>query len=185
MDSKPGSIEAAASGGHTVRRPRRLARSIYYIHRWLGVAATATLVIVCITGILLNHKRELGLMPDVPNAPSGPFPQALSLDELASRASDAVGPGIADYGIDRMDVRPSDGLVKVRYDDRRVTEVTVDINTGEILGVGERNDQFLERLHSGQIFGDLWIFVTDAGALFLLGILVTGYWLWLYPKSRV
>ena len=38
---------------------------------------------------------------------------------------------------------------------------------------------------AGQIFGDLWVLVSDAGALFLLGILVTGYWLWLYPKSRV
>ena len=185
MDSEHGSIDVAESGGRPVRRPRRLARSIYYIHRWLGVAATATLIIVCITGILLNHKRELGLMPDVPNAPSGPFPQALALSDLASRASDAVPPEISGFGIDRMDVRPSDGLVKVRYDDRRVTEVTLDINTGEILAIGERNDQFLERLHSGQLFGDLWIFVTDAGAVFLLGILVTGYWLWLYPKSRV
>jgi uncharacterized iron-regulated membrane protein len=162
-----------------------LARGIYYVHRWLGVAATATLIIVCITGILLNHKRELGFMPDVPNEPSGPFPAALPLSELASTAADAVPPEVAAAGIDRMDVRPGDGLVKVRYDDRRVTEVTVDINTGEVLAVGERNDQFLERLHSGQIFGDLWVLVTDAGALFLLGILLTGYWLWLYPKSRV
>ena len=92
---------------------------------------------------------------------------------------------IVSAGIDRMDVRPSDGLVKVRFKDRRVTEVTVDINTGEILHIGERNDDFLEKLHSGQIFGDLWVLVSDAGAIFLLGIMVSGYWLWLYPKSRV
>ena len=111
MDSETGSIDAAERGDRTHRRPRRLARGIYYIHRWLGVAATATLVIVCITGILLNHKRELGLMPDVPNSPSGPFSQALALSELASRASDAVPPEISAFGIDRMDVRPADGLV--------------------------------------------------------------------------
>lgn len=185
MDSETGSIDAAEHGGHPFRRPRRLARSIYYIHRWLGVAATATLVIVCTTGILLNHKVELGLMPDVPHEPSGPFLQALTLSDLASRAAEAVAPGISASGIDRMDVRPSDGLVKVRYDDRHVTEVTLDINTGEVLAVGERNDHFLERLHSGQLFGDLWVLVSDAGAVFLLGILATGYWLWLYPKSRV
>ena len=39
--------------------------------------------------------------------------------------------------------------------------------------------------HSGQIFGDFWVLVSDTGAVFLLGVLVTGYWLWLYPKSRV
>ena len=32
-----------------------------------------------------------------------------------------------------------------------MTEVTVDINTGEVLHIGERNDDFLEKLHSGQI----------------------------------
>jgi uncharacterized iron-regulated membrane protein len=167
------------------RRPKRFARAVYYVHRWLGVAATALLVIICITGILLNHKRGLGLMPDVANEPSGSLPTALPLTTLASNATSAVHRDIASAGIERMDVRPSDGFVKVRFDDRRVTEVTVDIFSGEVLHVGERNDQFLEKLHSGQIFGDLWVLVSDTGALFLLGVLVTGYWLWLYPKSRV
>ena len=167
------------------RRPKRFARGVYYVHRWLGVAATALLVIICITGILLNHKRGLGLMPDVTNEPSGPFPEALPLATLASNATTTLDPEIASTGIDRMDVRPSDGFVKVRFNDRRVTEVTVDIFSGEVLHVGERNDQFLSKLHSGQIFGDIWVLVSDTGAIFLLGVLVTGYWLWLYPKSRV
>jgi hypothetical protein len=151
----------------------------------LGVAATALLVIICVTGILLNHKRGLGLMPDVKNEPSGPFPTALPLATLASKATAVLGPEITSMGIDRMDVRPSDGLVKVRFSDHHVTEVTVDIFSGQVLHVGDRNDQFLLKLHSGQIFGDLWVLVSDTGAIFLLGVLVTGYWLWLYPKSRV
>jgi uncharacterized iron-regulated membrane protein len=124
-------------------------------------------------------------MPDIPNEPSGPFPEALPLSALAETAVAAVDTEIASAGIDRMDVRPIDGLVKVRFDDRRVTEVTVDIHTGEVLGIGLRNDDFLERLHSGQIFGDFWVLISDAGAVFLLTIMVSGYWLWLYPKSRV
>ena len=167
------------------RRPKRFARGVYYVHRWLGVGATALLIVVCITGILLNHKKSLGLMPDVPNEPSGPFPEALPLSVLADNAAAAVDPDVASAGINRMDVRPSDGLVKVRFEDRRVTEVTVDINTGEVLWIGLRNDDFIERLHSGQIFGDLWVLISDAGAIFLLTIMVSGYWLWLYPKSRV
>jgi uncharacterized iron-regulated membrane protein len=149
------------------------------------VAGTAVLVIICITGILLNHKRSLGLMPEVPNEPSGDLPEALALSALSEAAGAVVDSAIVAAGIDRMDVRPADGLVKVRYKDRRVTEVTVDINTGQVLAIGERNDQFLEKLHSGQLFGDVWVLVTDAGALFLLGVMVSGYWLWLYPKSRV
>ena len=177
--------DSKGMGRPVQRKPLRLAKWVYYLHRWVGVVATGLLITICITGILLNHKKALGLMPDVPNEPSGPFPEALPLADLASTAADALEMDVSSQGIDRMDVRPSDGLVKVRFRDRAVTEVTVDINTGEILHIGERNDDFLEKLHSGQIFGDLFVLMSDAGAIFLLGIMVTGYWLWLYPKSRV
>ena len=78
------------SDGRPTRRPQRFARGVYYFHRWLGVAGTAVLVIICITGILLNHKRPLGLMPDVPNEPSGAFSDAKGLSELAGIAASAV-----------------------------------------------------------------------------------------------
>jgi uncharacterized iron-regulated membrane protein len=151
----------------------------------VGVGATALLVIISVTGILLNHKRELGLMPDVVNEPTASLPQALALADLRDAAVQAAGEAAAAAGVDRMDVRPNDGLVKVRFDDTRVTEVTVDLFSGTVLNVGERNDVFLEKLHSGEIFGDLWVLLSDSGAIFLLALMVTGYWLWLYPKSRV
>ena len=105
----------------------------------LGVIATALLLIISITGILLNHKRGLGLMPDVPHSATAPFDDALPLADLADRAAAAVSAEVAAAGIDRMDVRPDDGIVKVRFDDDRVIEVTVDIHDGSILHVGERN----------------------------------------------
>jgi uncharacterized iron-regulated membrane protein len=51
--------------------------------------------------------------------------------------------------------------------------------------VGERNDVFLEKLHSGEIFGDRGILISDAAAVLLLLLLLTGYWLWLYPRRRI
>jgi hypothetical protein len=165
------------------RRMRGVARLSFQLHLWLGVLSTGVLIVVAITGILLNHKRPLGLMPDVPNEMNGPFESALSLAKLAEHAAAAVGPAIAGAGIDRMDVRPGDGLIKIRYDDRVVTEATVDINTGAVLHVGARNDVFLEKLHSGEIFGSNWVLLTDLAAVLLVVVLITGYWLWLYPKT--
>lgn len=165
-------------------RPRAWARWMFYSHLWLGIVFTGILLVVCVTGVLLNHKRPLGLMPDVPNQPAGAFAQALPLAELARRAEVAVGAPVAAAGIDRMDVRPGDGLVKVRFDDRAVHEVTVDVVSGRVLHVGERNDVFLEKLHSGEIFGDGWVLLTDAAAIALTVLLISGYWLWLYPRSR-
>jgi uncharacterized iron-regulated membrane protein len=164
---------------------RRMARVMFYTHLWAGLIATGILLVVSVTGILLNHKTALGFMPDVSHQPSGEFSAALTMAELGSAAERAVAPEIASSGIDRMDVRPSKGLIKVRFGDRRVMEVTLDIHSGEVLHVGERNDVFLERLHSGEIFGGLWTLLSDAAAVLVLLLMGTGYWLWLYPKTRI
>jgi uncharacterized iron-regulated membrane protein len=179
-----GPVGVAASSRSRSELGRAAARFMFQAHLWLGVITTGVVLVLCVTGILLNHKRALGLMPDVPNEPSGPFEDALSLAALADIAARAVGPEIAAAGIDRMDVRPGDGLIKVRFDDRAVTEVTVDINTGEILEIGERNDVFLEKLHSGEIFGDGWILLSDIAAVAIAILILSGYWLWLYPRVR-
>ena len=162
----------------------RWARWMFYSHLWLGVATTGIVLIICITGVLLNHKRPLGLMPDVGNPSAGPIDRSLSIADLAARAAAAVPAGVAAAGIDRMDVRPGDSFVKVRFDDRAVHEVTVDLVTGRVLHVGERNDVFLEKLHSGEIFGDQGILLSDLAAVALAILVISGYWLWLYPRSR-
>jgi hypothetical protein len=172
--------------GRTAARSglRTFSRWTFYLHLWLGLLISGVVLLVSATGILLNHKRPLGLMPDVSHSPSGPFEEALPLAELARRAEDAVGPAVAAAGIDRMDVRPDDGLIKVRFEDRTVLEVDLDLNTGRVLHVGERNDVFLEKLHSGEIFGDGWVLLSDASAVALALLLLSGYWLWLFPRAR-
>lgn len=169
----------------TSDRTRTLARWMFYSHLWLGIAFTGIVLIISLTGILLNHKRALNLMPDVEHTPSGRFEAALPISELARLATAGAGPEAAAAGVSRMDVRPGDGLVKVRFDDNAVTEVTVDLNTGAVLHVGERNDVFLEKLHSGEIFGDNWILLSDAAAIALALLVISGYWMWLYPRSRL
>jgi hypothetical protein len=176
----------ATKGAETVRKSgvRTLSKWTFYAHLWIGLITAGVVVLVSVTGILLNHKRALRLMPDVPHEATGTFDAALPLADLARRAEAAVAPEVAATGIDRMDVRPGDGLIKVRFDDRTVQEVTLDINSGRVLHVGERNDVFLEKLHSGEIFGDNWVLLTDVAAVALLVLLASGYWLWLYPRAR-
>jgi uncharacterized iron-regulated membrane protein len=74
--------------------------------------------------------------------------------------------------------------VKVRLRDATSTEVTIDIADGRVLHVGKRGDVFLEKLHSGEIFGSRGIFLSDIAAIALVITLITGYWLWLAPKMR-
>lgn len=179
-------------GRHVSRSPaivrrQRLARIAFQLHLWLGVLFTAVLVVIAVTGIALNHKRGLGLMPDVVHAPSGPFEQALPLAQLAAigvRAATAPAgrePAPLAY-VNRMDVRPKDGYVKVRLRDAAVTEVTVDLTSGRVLHLGPRSDTFLEKVHSGEVFGDHWVLLSDAAALALVITLLSGYWLWIAPR---
>lgn len=162
---------------------RRLARWMFYGHLWLGIVTAVIVLVLSISGILLNHKRPLGLMPDVPHEPTGSFEEAMPLAQLADAAA-AAAPQAGAAGVDRMDVRPRAGIVKVRFRDEVVTEVTVDLNDARVLHVGERNDVFLEKLHSGEIFGDNWVLLSDLGAVGLIILIVSGYWLWLFPRSR-
>jgi hypothetical protein len=176
------------------RARQRVARVAFYGHLWFGVIFTIALVVIAITGILLNHKRTLGLMPDVPHEPTAAFSSSLPLDSLAAialrateSASGETASGAADptrARVDRMDVRPRDGYVKVRLRDAASTEVTIDVVTGRVLHTGRRGDVFLEKLHSGEAFGGSWVLLSDAAAVALVITLLTGYWLWLAPKLR-
>jgi len=170
------------------RKPRTggrgWARWMFYSHLWLGILTTGIVLVICVTGVLLNHKRRLGLMPDVPNEAPGALAASLPVAELAARAERAVPAAVAASGIDRMDVRPGDGFVKVRFDDREVHEVTVDLASGRVLHVGLRNDVFLEKLHSGEVFGDGWTLLSDIAAIALSILVISGYCLWLYPRAR-
>lgn len=173
--------------GATGGAARAVSRAAFHLHLWLGVLGTVALLVIAVTGVLLNHKRALGLMPDVAPAADEAFPDALPLDRLARIALDTAARGDAAgdpvRAVDRMDVRPRAGYVKVRLRDAASTEVTVALATGRVLHVGPRGDVFLERLHSGEIFGgDRWLLLSDAAAVLLVVTLGTGYWLWLAPK---
>ncbi len=187
MDTRP------TTGCHSAaRRRRRAAHVAFHVHLWAGVLVTVPLLAISITGILLNHKRGVGLMPDVAHEPTAPFAAALPLERLAgaalaaasrATASEPGDRGVVDIQrIDRMDVRPRAGYVKVRLRDEASTEVTVDLATGEVLHVGRRGDVFLEKLHSGEAFGSRFVILSDIAAVALVLTLITGYWLWLVPR---
>jgi len=172
------------SAARPERRRHYLTRGAFYAHLWIGVIFTVALVAISITGVLLNHKRGLGLMPDVAHEPSGQFANALPLSRLAEIGLAAGRPNEpVDLGfVDRMDVRPRDGFVKVRLRDAASTEATIDLTDGRVLHVGARGDTFLEKLHSGEIFGSRGVLLSDAAAVALIIALVTGIWLWLAPR---
>lgn len=150
------------------------------LHRWGAILTAVPLLVVIATGIVLQVKKDVDwIQPPTQRgaggSPSVPFGDvlaaAMSVPEAAIRGWD---------DIDRLDVRPAKGIIKVRAKNRY--EVQVDARTADVLQVAYRRSDLIESLHDGSFFHDrakLWIFLPTAVILFALW--GTGIYLWLLP----
>ena len=82
--------------------------------------------------------------------------------------------------IDRLDVQPGKGIVKVQCKNR--WELQLDLQTAEILSSKYRRSDFIESLHDGSFFHELAkLYVFLPNGLILLGLWLTGAYLWWMP----
>ncbi|EAQ96539.2 putative iron-regulated membrane protein [Congregibacter litoralis KT71] len=158
---------------------------MFYSHLWIGVTVSFLVVMISVTGMMLNHKRTFGFMPETAFKQAEAFAASLPLPTLAQLAEAAVAPEVAATGIDRMDVRPDKGIIKVRFNDAKISEVTLALNDGTLLLAGLRNDSFLEKLHSGDVFGKRGFLLSDVAGGALVLLFLSGFWVWLYPHTKV
>jgi len=155
-------------------------------HRLLGTTLAIFLFISAITGILLALKKDVAVIqPPTQKGVSKTLETWLPLDSLAAMATHAfhdAHPIEYDNYVDRMDVRPSKGVVKVLFE-RGYWEVQIDGTSGEIKSIAKRHSDWIEHLHDGSIVSDLFKLITmnllGFGLLFLI---ITGLWLWYGPR---
>lgn len=161
-------------------------RNFRVYHKYLGLGLAVLLLVSAITGLLLGWKKDAAwIQPPSQKGQSTALEEWLPNYELADLASTALAeayPKQADNPIDRLDVRPSKGIVKVLFE-QGYWEVQIDGATGAILSVDKRYSDFIEHIHDGSIISDLF----KLGAMNLLGIglsvmIVTGFWLWYGPR---
>ena len=88
----------------------------------------------------------------------------IGFEEILASARSVPEAGIKGWDdVDRLDVRPSKGMLKVRARNR--WEIQLDAATGEILQVAYRRSDLIESLHDGSFFHDkikLYVFVPSA-----------------------
>ena len=155
------------------------------LHRWGAVATVAPLLLVTLTGLLLQVKKQSDWVQP-PTARGASDIPGIAFDDILAAAVRATAdePRVAIEAwddIDRLDVRIDKGVVKVRGKSR--WEVQVDTATGEVLQVAYRRSDLIESLHDGSFFGDwakLWVFLPNG--LVLFGLIGTGAYLWVLPK---
>ena len=150
------------------------------LHRWGAIAIGLPVISVIGSGILLQVKKQVPWVQPREQRTEHPTP---SVDwELMLAAAKAVPEaGVTSWAdIDRVDVRPAKGILKVVTLSR--WEVQMALATGEVLQVAYRRSDLIESLHDGSFYGDnmkLAIFLPSG--LVLFGLWLTGLYLWLLP----
>jgi len=157
-------------------------------HRWAAIAAIVPLLVITLTGLLLQVKKQSAWVQP-PSARSSEPAVVLRLDEILAAAAVPEAEITTWDHVDRIDVRPGRGIAKVRAKNR--WEIQVDTRTGEILHTAYRRSDLIESIHDGSFFAGDWtkLGVFLPAGIAMAGMLVTGAWLWYMPiralkKSR-
>ena len=150
------------------------------LHRWGAILVAIPLIVVIGTGILLQFKKQSGwIQPPTQKGTGGEL--TVSFDRILEVARTVPDAEVNTWDdIDRLDVRPGKGVVKVRCKNRR--EIQIDTATGEVLQVSVRRSDLIESIHDGSFFYEdakLWIFFP--AALVLTGMWGTGLYLFIRP----
>lgn len=151
---------------------RQLSRQI---HLWLALVSLVPVVIVIGSGILLQVKKQsdwiqpptqkgLQAQKGYTLAPSVEFERILSI------AKSIPALEVTSWQqIDRLDVRPSKGIIKIQA--RNHWEAQIDSETGAVLWVAYRRSNTIESIHDGSWFAEeakLWVFLPSAIALLIM-----------------
>lgn len=177
-----GNVSAAhlKSAGGLRPKKSRAPKLTRRLHRVGALVSALPLLVVIVSGILLQLKKEWSWIQP-PTERGSTQALALSWDQVLEGARTAEEAGIESWDdIDRIDVRPSKGMLKVRAKNR--WEVQLDAANGDVLSVTYRRSDLIEQIHDGSFFGDpakLWVFLPVAGIL--LGLWMSGVYLWLLP----
>jgi uncharacterized iron-regulated membrane protein len=150
------------------------------LHRWGSILIALPVAVIIVTGVILQLKKESGwIQPTTKEGSSREL--SVSFDQILSATQSVPEAGVKSWDdIDRVDVRPSKGMLKVRCKNR--SEVQLDTKTGDVLQVAYRRSDLIESIHDGSFFHDrvkLWVFLPVA---LVLGVLwMTGIYLFFLP----
>lgn len=155
------------------------------IHNYFGLLLALFILVSAATGILLSLKKQVPLIQptEQPSAKAN-IEEWLPLDALVLAADSAMKAWHPQNTpiLDRMDVRPKKGLVKMLYQPGH-WEVQMEGSTGRVLSVEKRYSDLIEQIHDGTIVSDLFGLITmNFLGIGMIVLMATGLWIWYSPK---
>lgn len=151
------------------------------IHYWATAAIAVPILVIIGSGLLLQIKKHSEWVQPPEQAGTGTHP-VIGFESILSSVSSIESLGVDGWeDIDRMDVRPGRGIVKVWL--HSGWEAQVDLGTGRVVQTAYRRSDIIESIHDGSFFGGdlvkLGVFLPAAITLFAMW--VTGLWMFLLP----
>lgn len=150
------------------------------IHRIGSIVIALPILIVIVSGLVLQLKKPFDWVQP-PTQKGSSKNLSLTFDEILETAISVKEANISSWeDINRLDIRPSKGIIKIRANNRWETQI--DSQTGEILQVSFRRSDLIESIHDGSYFSNFvkyGIFLPAAIILFLLW--VTGLYMFILP----
>jgi len=153
------------------------------LHRWGSILIAIPFLIVILSGILLQLKKEWGwIQPKTQKVHVESL--QIGFDRILEAAKKIEGAKIESWDdIKRLDVRPSKGIVKVRA--KNGWEIQLALDDARVLQVEYRRSDLIESLHDGSWFDEktkLWVFLPSGVIVF--GLWFSGMYLFLLPHVK-
>ena len=162
-------------------RPHLVYRKTHY---WIAAVLAIPVLVIVSTGFLLQLKKQWTWVQPAEQRGTGTQP-GIDLEGILRAVKTVPAMGVQGWDdVNRLDVRPSRGMVKVWL--RNGWEVQVDLGTGRVLQTAYRRSDLIESIHDGSYFaGDvskLGVFLPVG--LGLLAMWVTGIYMFFLPIVR-
>ncbi len=158
----------------------KLSKLSRLLHRWGSIIALLPITIIITSGIVLQLKKDVAYIQPPTQRGAGTEP-TIGFERILKVAKTVPKAEIESWeDVDRLDVRPGNGVVKVQCKNRY--EIQIDSETAKILHVAFRRSDLIESIHDGSYFNDhfkLWVFL-PAGIV-LAALVITGVQLFLMP----
>jgi len=150
------------------------------VHKWGGIAVAVPLLVIALSGVALQFKKEVDWIQPATQKGESRIP-SISFDKILTIAQSVPEAAIESWNdIDRLDVRPGKGMVKVQANN--CWEIQIDTATGEVLQKAYRRSDLFENIHDGTFFHDrVKLVLFFPVALVLLLLLITGIYIFFQP----
>ena len=150
------------------------------LHRWGAIACCLPMFLVIVTGLFLQVKKYWTWVQ--PETKKGEVAELkIGWEDILEKCQQVPEAEVESWqDVDRLDVRPGKGVVKVRC--KNDWELQIDTSNGQLLSSKYRRSDLIESLHDGSWFHEsakLWVFLPNGAILLLLWC--TGMVLWWMP----